>query len=117
MMVQTTEGFNASKCQSVESNDPKVVANFLKGNCLTAGFSIQFAVNPATRTIVEIIKNGKLVQRDLKPLIEAGFTVFMYSWAWAPKHFQFEDGQMVEVSKTVDLVKLADVLPWKGLLG
>lgn len=104
------------KTDALVSTDPKEIVRFLKGNTTTAGFSIQFAVNPTTKQVVEIFKKGKLIQRDVKPLIDAGFNEFHFSWAFAGKNWKLDDGTVVQ-AKTLDLVKMKDVLPYAALLG
>ena len=81
----------------------------------TAGFSINYAVNPATLEVVEVFKSGKPCQRDVKPLIAAGFTVWAYSWAFAPKTLWI-DGQECPVQK-LDLTTHNDIAPWARAFG
>jgi polyhydroxyalkanoate synthesis regulator phasin len=104
------------KTKVLTSTNTKEVVEFLKSNCTTAGFSVQYAVNPQTKKAIEIFKKGKLTQKEVKPLIEEGFIEFHYSWAWASKRFKMESGEIVEAA-LLDLVKIKDVMPFKGLFG
>lgn len=106
----------ARNCDFLSSSNPKEVADFFKKNCTTGGFTVQYARNPQTNEIMEIFKKGRLIQRDIKPVLAAGFTEFAFSWAWAPKFFEV-DGQKVQVTKKLDLVSFSDILPYKALFG
>jgi hypothetical protein len=107
MLIRTTSGLREAGCQDeIFSEAPRAIAEFFKGNRLCAGFSTQYAVNPRTREVVEIFKKGKLAQRDIKPLLAEGFTVWSFSWAWAPDTFRIE-GETVKVSRTIDVTPRA----------
>jgi hypothetical protein len=86
-------------------------------NCKTMGFSIQFAANHQTGEVIEIVKSGYLCQRDIRPLVEAGFTEWFYSWAFSGKEFVLPDGRQVALRGVVDLMKTADVIAWWRALG
>lgn len=116
MLVETTEGLRPTRTHCLDTQDPKAAVAFLKKAGLTVGCCVAFAANPETKEVVEVIKKGYFNQKDVKPLLAAGFTELMYSWAFAGKNFRFDSGETVKVSRTVDLLKEADVLPWKGLL-
>ena len=116
MLILTSDrGLVATRTHNLVSSDAKEICDFLKNSGLTAGFSIQYAVHRDGR-VVEVIKKGKLCQRDLKPLIEAGFGEWIFSWAFAGKKFRLDDGRVVE-REELDLVKVKDVLPWARAFG
>jgi len=117
MLIETTEGLKATRTHSLTTQDPKEAVAFLKKAGLTVGCCLAFAVNHETREVVEIIKKGYFNQKEVKALFAKGYTEFLYSWAFAGKNFRFEDGSTVKVAKTIDLLRVEDVLPWKGLLG
>ena len=129
MLVATSDGpikfedksFSAGGSgDSFVSTDPAAVRDFLKGNCLTGGFSVQFAVNNATREVVELFKKGRVSMRDVKPLIAKGFDEWTFSWAWAPSFFRFSDGSIVAVSEKIDLSPRAttrEAFRWRHALG
>lgn len=103
MLIRTTSGLRDGECQDeLSSTDPREVVAFLKGNRTLMGFSTQYAINPETLEIVEVFKKGKLAQRDVKPLIEQGFSAWEFSWAWAPDTFRI-GGEIVKVSRTIDI--------------
>lgn len=106
----------ATKTYSIKSSNLKEVTDHMKGNCSTAGFTINYCVHPEKNLVVEVFKKGRLCQRDLKELVELGFNEFHYSWAFASKNWENESGQPMEY-KTIDLVKMKDVLPYKSLFG
>lgn len=108
--------FYQSTCQTFESTDLKAIVAFLKGNCTTGGFSIQFAVRASDRTVVEVMKKGKLCQGDIKALVADGYTEWLFSWCWSPKHFMVQ-GQVVPLTRVVDLVKTRDILPYARAFG
>lgn len=116
MLIQTTAGMHDARTHNLESSDPKAVVEFLKKGGLTAGFSISFAVNKATGQVVRIMKGGHLCQRDIKPLLEKGFTEFLFSWAFSGKNFRLETGAVVQ-AKTLDLVTREDLHPWRSAFG
>lgn len=99
MLVSTTEGFRDARTHVLVSESAKdIVAHTRKGG-LTAGFSISFAVHPTTFLVVEVMKSGHLNQKDIKPLLAAGFTEWHYSWAFSGSKFRTEDGTIVDVIK------------------
>jgi hypothetical protein len=116
MKIQTREGFKVVRTHNLVSTNAKEVVAFLKKSGLTGGFSVNFAVNPETREVVEVFKKGHPAQRDIKPLIEQGFTEFLFSWAFSGKTFEV-DGVEVLLSRTIDLVAQKDVEPYRGLVG
>jgi hypothetical protein len=112
MLIQTSDGpirfagktFSPGKSSdSLISSDARDVRDFFAGNCLTGGFSLQFAINRESREVVELFKKGRIAQRDVKELIARGFTEWSFSWAWAPGHFLFPDGTIVTVAEKIDL--------------
>jgi hypothetical protein len=105
------------KTKVLTSTDIKEIVEFLRGNCTTAGFSVQYAVNPQTKKVIEIFKKGKPAQKDIKPLVEMGFVEFHYSWTWASKRFKIADSGEIVEAELLDLVKMKDVMPFKGLFG
>lgn len=117
MLIQTTEGFRDTRTHNVVTDDVKVATKHLQKNGTTAGFTVQFAVNPTTGEVIEVFKAGKVCQRDVKPLIAAGFREFFYSWAFAGKTFRLDDGREVKLSRTLDLTKIKDILPWARAFG
>lgn len=129
MLIQTTDGpvehdgkhFSpGGSGDSFVSSDPKEVAAFFKRQCLTGGFSVQYAVNRETREVVHILKKGKLAQRDVKPLIAEGFDEWTFSWCWAPDHFRFPDGEIVKVARKIDASPVAttrEAYRWGKALG
>lgn len=117
MLIQTTEGFRDCRTHNIVTDDVKVATKHLQGNCTTAGFTDQFAVNPTTGEVISIFKAGRVCQRDIKPLIEAGFREFFYSWAFSGKTFRLSDGREVKLSRTLDLTKVEDILPWARAFG
>jgi hypothetical protein len=116
MMVSTTEGLRETRTQSITSSDAKAVVEFLKGSLVTMGFSLTYAIDPTTKRVLSIFKKGRPIQRDLKPMIEAGFTEFHYSWAFSGKVFRFEDGTDVTAAQ-LDLTTAKDILPWARAFG
>lgn len=117
MLVKTTGGLRESRTDSFRSSDPKAVVEFLRGNCLTMGQSLQYARNPDTDDIIEVVKTGRPVQRDIKPLLEHGYTEWLFSWAFASRLFRLEDGREVQVSRTLDLISTASALEWGRAMG
>lgn len=102
------------------SSDPKLIAAFLKDQCLTMGFTVQFAINPETREVIKLLKQGKIAQRDVRELVEAGFTEWTFSWCWAPEHFRFPDGSIERVSGEIDLTPtktLREAIRWGKATG
>lgn len=104
MMIRTTEGLCDAKAKVFETDDAKIASAFLKQSSKTAGFSITYAINKETKTVVKIFKKGKPCARDLKPLINQGFRFWMYSWIWEGKKFEI-DGEIVTLSFVHDLTK------------
>lgn len=118
MLIQTSDkGLRACSTRNIESSDPKAVVDHLKKGGLTGGISISFAVNKATGEVVEILKKGYICQRDIKPLVAGGFSEWFYSWAFAGKTFQLDDGSQVTLSRTIDLVPQRHVERYRGLIG
>jgi len=103
----------------INSNDPVKVTEFLKKNCVTAGFSVQYAYNPETKHIIEIFKKGRVGSRVVKKLIEYGYTEYLYSWAFATKTFKLSDGTTVVIDKKnlLDLTTMEDIRPWARAFG
>jgi len=104
MLVKTTEGYRDggnARDTLFSMNAKDVVAHF-KGNCLTGGFSVQYAGNPETGEVVELFRKGRICQRDVKGLIADGFKVWTYSWCWAPDTFEWADGRRVTVERKID---------------
>jgi len=117
MMIETTEGLRETRTHNLESTNPKeIVAHVRKGGT-TGGFSITFAVNPATKEVAEIIKKGHLTQKDVKPLIEAGFTEYLWSWAFSGKNFKMTDGTIAPITKKIDLITRKEVMRWAPAFG
>ena len=113
-VIKSSDGDFHSACKNVCcANSIKELSDFFKGNCTTAGYSINYLTNGTE--IIEVVKKGRLVQRDLKELFLQGFTNGFFSWAWAPKRFLI-NGQMLEVSKTINGVTIKDAISYKGLL-
>ena len=102
MLVRTTEGLRPHDLYMAICDTPKQAVEHCRHNHTTMGFTIQYALNPSTRQCVEIVKEGKLCQRDIKQLMADGFTVFAYSGCFAAKQFQF-DGHPCALVKTIDL--------------
>lgn len=105
------------RTQNLTSADVRAVTAHLQRNGLTMGFSVQFAVHPGKGEVVEVMKKGKLVQRDVRPLVEAGFTEWLYSWAFSGKRFRLSDGREVGIARKLDLIKTVDLLPWARAFG
>lgn len=92
-------------CQnSLVSRDPKEIAKFFQGNCKTAGFTTQFAIDQSTKRVANIFKKGKLCQKDIKPLLDQGYTEWSYSWAWSPKTFKLPTGEIISKTGYISLV-------------
>jgi hypothetical protein len=111
--------FHPMECQTIEETDLRKLVAFLKGNATTAGMSIQFAYNPENNRAVEIVKQGRLCQRDIKALVEEGFTVWLYSWAWSPTWIEV-DSRPVPVEPPIEINPKAleeSALRFRGLIG
>lgn len=104
------------KTQFIKSNNLKEVTDHLKGNSTTAGFTINYCVSPEKNLVVELFKKGRVCQKDLKELVELGFSEFHYSWAFASKNWKNDQGQTMEF-KTLDLTQMKDIVPYKTLFG
>lgn len=105
---------------SLVSTDPRVIAAFLQAQCLTMGFTTQFAINPRTREIVKLFKKGKVAQRDVRELARAGFSEWSFSWTWSPEYFRFPDGRIERVSGEIDLTPtktLREAIRWGKAMG
>lgn len=114
MILTNTEGESVRDfSKSLNANSIKELAEFLKQNSTTAGYSIQYLTDG--NKVIQLVKKGKVCQKDLKTLWEKGFKTACFSWAWAPKKFLLND-QKVELSVVLNGVTLEDALKWKGLL-
>jgi len=104
MLVKTTSGYRdgGNAKDTLVSSDPREIVKFFKGNCQTAGFTVQYAGNAETGEVVELFKKGRLAQKDVKPLIAEGFTVWTFSWCWAPDTFEWYGENRVTVSRKID---------------
>lgn len=102
LMVKTTEGLRPSALQVAVCSTAKEIVEHCKRNCCTFGFSVQYAVNPDTNQAIEVVKKGRLIQRDVKALIASGFTVWGYSWAFATKTIRFNNN--ILTAQTIDLM-------------
>lgn len=116
MLVQTTESLRDANARTFISTSPKEVATFFKGNMATGGFTLNYAINPNTLSVVKIFKKGKIVQKDVKPLIEQGYDHWLYSWCFAGENFEI-GGKIVPLDKVIDLTTLKDVAPWARAFG
>lgn len=117
MLIQTREGPHPVRTQNAACKTAAEVVAHCKRNSATMGFTVQFAVNPERGEVIEVIRKGKLVQRDVKALVEAGFSEWLYSWAFAGKTFRLPDGREVPITHKLDLIKTAEVLPWARAFG
>lgn len=117
MLIETTSGLHETRTHNLVSTDPKEIVAFLKKGGTTGGFSISFAVNPATGEVFELFKKGHLIQKEVKVLLERGFREFLFSWAFAGKTFQLENGQTVKCAGTIDLAKWKDIQPYAKAFG
>jgi hypothetical protein len=116
MLVQTSEGFRPAVTRSIQSSDLKAIAEHVRKGGTTAGFSLTYAVNPTTKSVVCVIKKGHLVQRDLRGLVTNGFSEWHYSYAWSSKTWRFSDGTEVK-AQDLDLIKDKDIAPWARAFG
>lgn len=98
------------------SSDPAEVVAFLARGGTTGGFSISYAVNPATGEVVELFKKGKPVQRDVKPLLAAGYTEWHFDWAFAGKNWKV-NGADATSFRVLDFTKWKDIAPWARAFG
>lgn len=118
MLYDTSDkGLVPTRTHNLESVNPKEIVAHLRKGGTTAGFSISFAVNHATGEVIEVFKKGHVNQKDVKPLIEAGFSEWFFSWAFATKNFLLADGRQVKLGRKLDLVKTEDILVWAKAFG
>lgn len=104
---------------SLTSRDPKEIVAFLAKDFSTAGMRFAYVVNHDTREVVEIVKTGnKFAQRDVKPLLAAGFTEFVTP-NMAPKNYRLPDGEIIQVSRSIDCSPsktLRNAMSYAGIL-
>lgn len=109
MLINTTEGLRPAYAQNLVSTDPSEVTNFLSKNCTTYGMSVQYAVTQNGQ-VIEVMKRGKVGKKLAKQLIEKlAATEWIYSWAWAGKNFELDNGKQVQC-EVMDLMTNVDVL-------
>ena len=113
MIIRTSDGERYYDPKVTQANTLKELADFFKRNCTTGGYSINYLTNG--QEVIELVKKGKIIQRDIKELFEQGYTTGFFSWAWAPKNFEI-NGTRVSISKVINNIPIQDALRYKGLL-
>lgn len=105
------------KTHVLVSTDIHEIYAFLRKNCTTAGFSIQYGISSDGRCY-HIMKKGKPGKREIKRLVaEYGIKEWHYSWCWASDKW-LVNGQVVEAIE-IDLSPVATTrtaVQYKGLL-
>lgn len=121
-MTKTTQthGDTASVCRThnIHSTDPAQIVAHARGQFRTMGFCFLYAVGGGQ--VVSLMKRGHFAQRDVRPLIEAGFTEFFYSDAFACKVFMLPNGQIVELAREIDCSPsktTAAAMAWRNVIG
>jgi hypothetical protein len=100
MLYNTSDkGLKPTRTHNFISTDPKEVVLHLKKGGLTLGYSCCFAVNHTTGQVVEMFKKGPIYQKDVKPLIEKGFTEWLFSYAFYCSIFELPSGRRVHSLK------------------
>lgn len=116
MLVSTTEGPRPTTTRTIEgTTDLKAILRHLSRGGLVMGFSTGYAVNPTTKSVVRITRKGHLVQRDIRTLVEAGYTEWHYSWAFSSLKWRF--GEEDVQASDLDLIRTKDILPWARAFG
>ena len=87
---------------TIESEDPKVIAEHLRLNHKVMGMTIQYAVNPKTGTVIELFKAGKVTGREVKELLKVGYTIWGYSLCFASKKLRYH-GQDLKFVATLNI--------------
>lgn len=89
-----------SVCHNIHSTDAAAIVDFSKKQFRTMGFCWLYAVKGDD--VVSLMKRGHFAQRDVKGLIQEGFTEFFYSNSFTCKTYMLPSGKIVTLSRNVD---------------
>jgi hypothetical protein len=105
------------KTHVLESQDVNEVYEFLKKNCTTAGFSVQYGISTDDR-VIELFKKGKLGKRDIQKVIaEYGINEWHYSWCWSSKIWLVRDTKTTAVQVDLSPVQtMKEALRYRNVL-
>lgn len=107
---------NDYKTDVLQSQDAEEVYNFLRGNCTTRGFSIQYGISRGGVQVYEFFRKGKMGKRDVKKLIEEyNIAEWHFSWAWASNNWRVCGQEMT--AKHIDMnpiESLGDAIKWQA---
>lgn len=107
---------NEFKTDVLQSQDVEEIYNFLRGNCTTLGFSVQYGISAGGVQVYEFFRKGKMGKRDIKMLIEKyNIAEWHFSWAWATVNWVVCGERMT--AKHIDLnpiETLSDAIKWQA---
>lgn len=100
-MLYTHDDGTASFCKlhTIHSADTAAIVAHAKRRFSTMGFCF-YAVKGSS--VVQLMKQGRFAQRDIKALVADGYTEFCYSSAFACKLFMLADSSIVEIERKID---------------
>jgi hypothetical protein len=120
MLYSHNDG-TASLCRTynIFSTEVKEVVSFIKKwGMLCHGFQIVYGVRNGE--VVELTKQGYMAQKDIRPLIEMGFTEFFMSNTFATKKFLLATGEIVSLGQSLEANPkkiTATAIRMRGLFG
>ena len=88
------------KCYNIHSTDPAAIVAHARGQFRTMGFCFLYAVKGSS--VVALMKRGHFAQRDVRRLVDDGYTEFFYNLGFACSVFMLPSGEIVEVDGQID---------------